>query len=331
MIHVSPPARNRFGSLPQLSPPSFACLRDGVELPDQLAGFGVVGADEALLLLVFRAATQALHDLALDDDGAAAGAVLALAAIADHGVPDILAGARIERVDVRVAGGDINLVVVDREPALRAAGRRRADAVLPDQLARARVQRLHDVAGIVDEHDAVMHHGRGLIGPFIHGPYPLELQILHVLRGDLIQRAVIVGVIVVADHQPVAGIGIAQHGVGDRREVFHFAGAPSDLAALPEPALRRVRPAVRPAGRGCRFSRLCSPSGGDRTDGNFARCRERLVARARAVEFQNESRDIDIRLLAQAARISRRHGAFEKRNQVARACGRPNCSEESAC
>ena len=164
-----------------------------------------------------------------------------------------------------------------------------------------RIQRLHDVAGIVDEHDAVVDQGSGLIGAFVHGPDPLQLQILHVLRGDLVQRAVIVGVIIVPDHQPVAGIGIAQHGVGDRRVVLHFAGDRQDLAAWPEPALPRVRPAASPARRLCRAGRPAQPARAVvlwRSSGWRPCWRPSAVgSRPRAVRIQNERGDVEIRLL----------------------------------
>src|SRR6185503_13541693 len=54
-------------------------LGDGVELPDQLSGLRVVGADETLLLaiLIAQASAEALDHFALRDDGSAAGAVSA--------------------------------------------------------------------------------------------------------------------------------------------------------------------------------------------------------------------------------------------------------------
>src|SRR5580704_16621302 len=101
-----------------------ACLGNGVELPKQLTGSGVIGADEALFVLIIRAAraSEPLHDLALDNDRSAAGGVTILAAIPDGGVPDVPAGPRVERVDMRLARSDIDLVFEHRKAALRTAG-----------------------------------------------------------------------------------------------------------------------------------------------------------------------------------------------------------------
>ena len=208
----------------------------------------------------------------------------------------------------------IHFVVVDREAALRAAGGRRADAVLPDEIALARVQRLHDVAGIHDVHDAVVHDGRRLIGSFIHGPHPLELEILHVLRRDLIQRAVIGGVIIVADHQPVAGIGIAQHGVGHRREILHFTG---DYQTSRRRRNRRFGAATQRFACGSAVRGRCLP-GGHRTDRDFAGCRQRLISGTCApLKSRMNAVTLTYACSPRLPGFPRRHGAFEKRNQFA--------------
>ena len=117
------PARNRFGSLPQRVAARLAGLRDRVEPPDLLAGGGVVRADEAFLFAIGLAGAEALDHLALGDERAAAGRVIALRAVADDGLPDGLAGSGIERDEMRVARGGENLVVVDRDAAHGGGGR----------------------------------------------------------------------------------------------------------------------------------------------------------------------------------------------------------------
>ena len=186
----------------------------------------------------------------------------------------------------------------------------RAVAVFPDQLAGLAVDRLHDVAGVVEIDDAVVHERRGLVGAaFVHRPDPLQAQILDVVGGDLVERAVVRGVVVAPDHQPVAGIGIAQHRVGDRDVVLHFAGD-GDAGG------RRRRPVPRPAGG------LLPPAGGapvpaarrrdGRAPGPVATeliatsvvARQRLIAGRRAVRLQDERGDVDVFLLAERARAA---------------------------
>jgi hypothetical protein len=70
-----------------------------------------------------------------------------------------------------------------------------------------------------------MHDRRSLRrAAFRHRPDPLQLQVFHVVAVDLIQRAVTRCVIIAPDHQPVAGVWIAQHRVRYRREILYFAG-----------------------------------------------------------------------------------------------------------
>src|SRR5579872_886813 len=125
-------------------------LGDGVELPDQLSGLRVVGADEALFLsiLIAQSAPETLEHLALRDNRPAAGTVGAVGAVADRGLPHFLAGSRIQRVDYCRPGGYVDLVVVNREAALRVACGRLANAVLPDQFTSLCVKSLHDVARV---------------------------------------------------------------------------------------------------------------------------------------------------------------------------------------
>ena len=196
----------------------------GVESPQLFAGRRVVRADEALLLAIRLTAAESLDDLALRDERAAARAVVAFRAIADRGVPHGLAGSRVERHQVRVARRQEDLVVIQRDAAHRGAVRVGAVAVLPNQFAGLPVERLQDVARVVEEDDAVVNDRRRLIGAaFVHRPDPFQLQILHVVGGDLVQRAEIRRVVIAADHQPVGRIRIAQHRLGDRDEVLHFA------------------------------------------------------------------------------------------------------------
>src|SRR6185369_11323502 len=123
--------------------------RNRVEAPNLFAGLGVVGADEALLPAVLLATAQALDQLAFHGDRSAGGGVLVLGAVADNGLPDHFAVARIESDQVRFAAGHVDVVAVDRDAA---HGRRtgvRTVAILPDQLAGPGIQCLQHLSGVV--------------------------------------------------------------------------------------------------------------------------------------------------------------------------------------
>ena len=92
---------------------------------------------------------------------------VALAVVGDDGLPHDLARARVERDEVGIGRGDENLVLIDGDiahgagsAALRALG---PDAIFPDQIAGAAVERLHDVAGIGQIDDAVVDERRGFV------------------------------------------------------------------------------------------------------------------------------------------------------------------------
>ena len=98
---------------------------------------------------------------------------------------------------------------------------RGAGAVLPDQVAGCRIERLNDAARIRQIHDAVVDERRRLLrAGVVHRPRPRELKLPDVLAGDLIERAVAPGVVGAPPVQPVAGRGIAQHRLGDRTEAL---------------------------------------------------------------------------------------------------------------
>ncbi len=141
-------------------------------------------------------------------------------------VPDRLAGACVERDEPRglrphgpLAGAlEDQHVAVERDAARRDLG---ADVMLPDQVARARVERLHDAARVREIHRAFVHERGGLVRAAVaHRPDPLELQQLRVVGRDLGERAEARRGVVVAQHEPVVGCGIAQHRVRDRREAL---------------------------------------------------------------------------------------------------------------
>src|SRR4029079_13979473 len=95
----------------------------GVELPQLLAGLGVVRDDEAVLALALLTRAVGQH-LAVGDENATGG----LAAIARFGFPAQLAGDCVERDDVPVGRGEIDHVLVYAEAL--AARRSRVHALV---------------------------------------------------------------------------------------------------------------------------------------------------------------------------------------------------------
>ena len=184
--------------------------------------------------------------------------------------------------------GKEDLVVGDRNAADAAISRRlvRARARLPDQTARFAVERLDDVARRREIDDAVVHdRGRLVRTRIVHRPHPLQLQVLHVGGGDLIQRAVAVAVIVPPEDEPVARRRVLQHLRRDGHVVLHLAGdrdtarggfsASSTRRGARADDRRQRAPAAatRSSGRR-RGASLCNGA-----DGRFDPRRQRLHAR----------------------------------------------------
>jgi hypothetical protein len=107
------------------------------------------------------------------------------------------------------------------------------------QIAGLAIERLHDAAGVVEEDRPVVRkRGRLIRSALVHGPDPLQLEILGVVARDLRQRAVTRGELIVPQHRPVTRRRVAQHLVGDAREVLHLAfhGEPDRRRLLPSSA-----------------------------------------------------------------------------------------------
>src|SRR5690606_12031335 len=146
--------------VPPFAPPAVGGLSrrgDGVPAPDQLAGRGVVGADEPTQAVV-RAA-DAHEDLPVEREGGH-GEAVAVLGVGDLGVPDDLAGAAVQGDEAGIERGDVDVVTVDADAAVvGATAELRAPDFgleLPDLLARGRVQgddaasrggQVHDVPG----------------------------------------------------------------------------------------------------------------------------------------------------------------------------------------
>ena len=194
-------------------------------------------------------------------------------------------------------------------------------AILPNQLAGLGVQGLQHHAGVVHIKHAVVHDRRGLIAQddaVLHGPTPHQPQVVDVLRGDLIQRAEGVGLVIAPDHEPVGRIRIAQHGVGHRHIVLHF--------ARDRDSARRLRFLFRLLGlfRLSRWTVAClqirrSLTRRDAANGHRRRGRERLIARPCAIGIQNERCEVQIRIAGKSG-SARRHRGLHEVDQFA---GRP--------
>jgi hypothetical protein len=193
-------------------------------------------------------------------------------------------------------------------------------ALFPDEIAALRVERLHDVVRVEQIQDAVVHERMRLVrAAFRHRPHPRQLQIADVGAGDLLQRAVAPAVIVAAEHQPVAGIGLPQHLVADRDEVLDAAGDRQPLAERRRGGTRITAAATSLSGGRGRGRRRRGTGGGPRAkrraEGDGSLWRQRLRPGPRAVRLQQVGDDIGHRVGARAAGIGRRHRRHQIRVQ----------------
>src|SRR5262249_8692858 len=84
-------------------------LRDGIEVPDELAGLGVIGADEAADTVL--ATVGADQDLAVDGGGRHRLGI-AKCRICDLGLPHDAAGLGVESNQLGIERGPVNLYVI---------------------------------------------------------------------------------------------------------------------------------------------------------------------------------------------------------------------------
>ena len=148
-------------------------------------------------------------------------------------------------------------------------------------------------------------------------PRPRQLQLLHIARADLSERAVTPGLVIPPDHKPVTGIGIAQHLIADGDVVLYLATDGQALGTGGGDA--GSRPAV-----GLNGNRR--PSGGDRADADIRRRRQGLVPGGRSVRRQDECGEIEGALFTECG-IARRHGGLDVLHQIAAGAGPPGGHE----
>ena len=315
--------------------------RDGGGAPELLARFRVVPGDEAAALLEALAAVDAAHHHATRDQWAC-GVRVALRVVGFLGAPDFLAGAGVDGDDRGVIRGEEEAVAVERDVARGAAQRacigREAVAVLPDEIARGRVDRLDFVVGVRQEHHALVHQRRCLVAALVHGHGPGEAQFAHVAAVHLRERAVALAVQGAAPAEPGTVGRVLQHRLGDGAEwrslaVHPFAGAGGGFGhaarALPGALLGVTR-------RGC-----CIGSGRSRAgigERRVARAylhhavgRERCAARGRAVHVQDVRDQPEIERIGRAGGHRRGHLAADQTRELARGLAVPFLGEGGAC
>ena len=201
--------------------------------PQLLARHGVVGHDDAGVGAALRRAAPARHHLAVGDDGARGLVGGMHPVVEDLGLPHQLAGLRVEGEDVVVAARVDDQLAPDRDVAVgvgEAADHVLGEvvgpvaAVFPDQVAGHRVEGLDDVARVRHVHHPVVDHRGPLLQPRPQGPRPHHADVAHVAAVDLVEGAVAQGVEGAPPHQPVVGVRVLQHGVGDGNEVVRGLG-----------------------------------------------------------------------------------------------------------
>ena len=197
-----------------------AGLGDGIETPDFRAGFRVVPGHEATAGLRIAATAHALHDLAARHQRSA-GVAPALGPVRGGVVPGDLAGFHVERDEMRIGGGDDQVVAKERHIAfgkhVAAIGHKlggQVALVFPQQVAIGRVERLYFVGVVEDEQHAVMHDRRDFGRAGGHRPGPCDLQAINVVLVDGVQRAVTRAIVGAPEHQPIRRRRIAQHLIG---------------------------------------------------------------------------------------------------------------------
>src|SRR4029079_3332731 len=94
---------------------------------------------------------------------------------------------------------------------------REAVGVLPEQIARARVESLELVAERERENDTVVLERHGLVGPRRQRPRPRYAQLRRVARRDLRERAEAVRVVRAPPREPIGRRWIREQRLGDRR------------------------------------------------------------------------------------------------------------------
>ena len=196
-----------------------------VRAPQLAAGARIVGRDDARLGSGLRHAAAPGNDLAVGDDrsGGLVGRVRLV--VENPGLPHLAPGSRLKTNDVVVRRRVDDQIVVDGNVAIGGidldelpdiGGKR--PPMLPQQVARHRVDRLDDVVRVRHVHHAVVDQRRSLLAAVRQGAGPDHPQVRHIVPVDPIQRAVAPAVRCPPPREPVGGIRFVEHRVGDGQE-----------------------------------------------------------------------------------------------------------------
>ena len=174
--------------------PQRRIARDGVEPPLQLARGEIIGGYIAAHI-VFRAAIADYHHVARHF-GRAGGIDPALLVIHGIGLPDDLAGLRVQRVKLRVEAGDIDLAISQCDAAIgHVAADRAVDLHVdrgfkpPQLLAGRRIECIGPARHAAGVHHPALHHRRRFqhaVGAKVR--FPRQPQPLDIGGGDVGQH-----------------------------------------------------------------------------------------------------------------------------------------------
>ncbi len=249
--------------------------------------------------------------------------------IGERRVPKDVARARAERDHVRIARRKKYLVLRDRDTANAAipGGLIGTHARFPDEIAGFRIDRLHDVAGAREIHHAVVDDGRCLIRTrVVHRPDPRELQVLHVVARDLIERAVAPPVVIPAEDEPVARRRILQHLRRHRDVVLHFAsdGDPAHASG--------AAATLSASGAGAKRHRGWTASAARRSSIHRHRRFDREVLRSRTAShpLDDVCQNIQRHLFAERSGRLRRHGFHDVAEELVDRPPAPRAAEVGA-
>src|SRR6516165_12129091 len=207
----------------------FAWGGDGEGTPQLFAVVGVVSDDVAAHTIFAARATD--EDRAVNHQRHKR-QVLASFVILDLLVPCHLAALGVERHEVIVGAGEVELILPKPDTTARRVQLSEVfgqlPLVTPDLVAGLRVEGDDLVLWSRHEHDAVVDDRRGLMA-FVDASRkgPRWLQILDVGRVDLVERAVPLAVISAPVEHPVAGFGVGEPIGSNRAVVANLAGTGS--------------------------------------------------------------------------------------------------------